>query len=206
MALTQADVLTLFSQVSAIKNSDQVLLITANQNGTVSATKITAELLRAYLNGGFEISVSNDGYLVIGGTKTEHRIAVITPQLRRGDYGIECSTDGGTTWTNIAYFSDFTRENIVMQTNATVSIRPNVLNVWGTDVTAITISSFVAGAPDAINEYKLQFQCGLTPAVLTLPEGVTWVDDEPLECEPEYIYQVSILNNLAVAAGWPKSS
>ena len=53
MALTQADVLTLFSQVSAIKNSDQVLLITANQNGTVSATKITAELLRAYLNGGF---------------------------------------------------------------------------------------------------------------------------------------------------------
>ena len=47
MALTQAEVLDLFNQVTAIKNSDQILMITANQNGSVSATKITAELLRA---------------------------------------------------------------------------------------------------------------------------------------------------------------
>ena len=199
MALTQAEVLTLFSQVSAIKNSDQVLLITANQNGTVSATKITAELLRAYLNGGFEISVSNDGYLVIGGTKTEHRIAGITPQLRRGDYGIECSTDGGTTWTNIAYFSDFTRENVVMQTNETVSIRPNVLNIWGTAISSLTITlnHQVTGQ---MNEYMMEFTAGSASFTLTLPSGVRWVE-EP-EWQNGYTYQVSILNGLALYAGW----
>ena len=70
MALTQAEVLDLFQQVTAIKNSDQFLMITANQNGTVSSTKITAELLRAYLNRGFEITIGEDGYFYVGGNKT----------------------------------------------------------------------------------------------------------------------------------------
>ena len=205
MALTQGEVLALFDQVAAIKNSDQILLITANQNGTVSATKITAELLRAYLNADFEISVSNDGYLVIGGIKTSHRIAGITPQIRRGDYGIECSTDGGTTWAYIAYYTDFGTENVVAQTSDTVSIRPNVLNIWSQDMTQLNIS-LTTGAQNVINEYMIQFQCGSTPTTLVLPGSVQWLDDEPLECEADHVYQVSIINGMAVGAGWPKSS
>lgn len=203
MALTQAEVLSLFSQVGALKNSDQFLLITANQNGTVSATKATAEVIRTYLNAGFEISVSNDGYLVIGGTKTEHKVAGITPVLRRGSNGIQCSTDGGETWEYITYFSDLINENIVSQTADTVSIRPNVLNVWSQDKSLLTIS-FTTGAPNVVNEYMMQFQCGSTPTTLILPEQVRWIDDEPLECEADHIYQVSIVNNMAVGAGWPK--
>ena len=203
MALTQAEVLEIFDQVSAIKNSDQVLIITANQNGTVSATKITAELMRAYFMTGFEIGVSNDGYLVIGGTKTEHRIAGITPLLQRGDYGIQCSNDNGATWNYIAFFNDFTKENIILQTNDTVTILPNVLNVWQNDVSDLTIS-LGEGEEGVVNEYKLQFQCGSTPTNLHLPVAVRWMNDEPLECEPNYIYQVSILDNLATGGGWPK--
>ncbi len=203
MALTQAEVLAVFTQVGAIKNSDQFLIITANQNGTVSATKITAELVRAYLNAGFSITVSNDGYLVIGGTKTQHKVAGITPQLQRGTNGIQCSTDNGQTWTYIAYYSDFGAENIVEQTADTVSIRPNVLNVWNSDKTQLNIS-FTAGSQGVLNEYMIQFQCGSTPTTLVLPEQVRWVDDEPLECEANHIYQVSILNGMAVGAGWPK--
>ncbi len=203
MALTQAEVLAVFTQVGAIKNSDQFLIITANQNGTVSATKITAELVRAYLNAGFSITVSNDGYLVIGGTKTQHKVAGITPQLQRGTNGIQCSTDNGQTWTYIAYFSDFGAENIVEQTADTVSIRPNVLNVWNSDKAQLNIS-FTAGSQGVLNEYMIQFQCGSTPTTLVLPEQVRWVDDETLECEANHIYQVSILNGMAVGAGWPK--
>ena len=201
--ITQQEVLELFTQVAAIKNSDHFLLIKANQNGTVSATKATAEVVRAYFNAGFEISVSNDGYLVIGGTKSEHRIAGITPVLRRGPNGIQSSTDGGETWEYIAYFSDLINENIVEQTADTVSIRPNVLNVWSQDKSLLTIS-FTTGAPNVVNEYMMQFQCGSTPTTLILPEQVRWIDDEPLECEADHIYQVSIVNNMAVGAGWPK--
>lgn len=71
MALTQAEVLELFQQVAAISNSDQLLMIKANQNGSVSAAKITAELLRAYLNAGFALTIDSEGYLCIGGVRTE---------------------------------------------------------------------------------------------------------------------------------------
>ena len=71
MAITQAEVLELFQQVAAISNSDQLLMIKANQNGSVSAAKITAELLRAYLNAGFALTIDSDGYLCIGGVRTE---------------------------------------------------------------------------------------------------------------------------------------
>lgn len=71
MAVTQAEVLELFQQVAAINNSDQLLMIKANQNGSVSAAKITAELLRAYLNAGFAITIDSEGYLCIGGVRTE---------------------------------------------------------------------------------------------------------------------------------------
>jgi len=75
MAVTQAEVLELFQQVAAINNSDQLLMIKANQNGSVSAAKITAELLRAYLNRGFEVTIGADGYLYIGGVKTDTEAA-----------------------------------------------------------------------------------------------------------------------------------
>lgn len=77
MAVTQAEVLELFQQVAAISNSDQLLMIKANQNGTVTAAKITAELLRAYLNRGFEVTIGADGYLYIGGVKTETEAATM---------------------------------------------------------------------------------------------------------------------------------
>lgn len=211
MELTQADILQFFQPIGSIRpvspsvdNSDQFLLISVS-NGTVRATKISAELVRTYLNVNFEISVSDDGFLVIGGTKTQHQVAGVTPMLRRGTNGVQCSTDNGQTWSYIAYFSDFGTDNVVMQTADTVNIRPNVLNVWNTDKTQLNIS-FTSGSYGVVNEYMIQFQCGSTPTTLNLPEEVRWVDDEPLICEENHVYQVSIVNGMAVGAGWPKGT
>lgn len=168
MALTQADVLGLFDQVGSIKNSDQILLITANQNGTVSATKITAELLRAYLNAGFALTIDSDGYLCIGGVRTE--------------------TMAGSM-------------QMIQQTDTTLAINPNVLNVWGT-VSSLAIS-FNAGASGAVNEYMIQFTCPSNAGTtLVLPSSVKWMNGDELEPEAGWTYQVSIVNNLAVYAGW----
>ena len=168
MALTQADVLGLFDQVGSIKNSDQILLITANQNGTVSATKITAELLRAYLNAGYALTVDSEGYLCIGGVRTETMA---------------------------------TSMQMIQQTDTTLAISPNVLNVWGT-VSSLAIS-FSAGASGAVNEYMIQFTCPSNAGTtLVLPSNVKWMNGDELEPEAGWTYQVSIVNNLAVYSGW----
>ncbi len=169
MALTQAEVLELFQQVAAINNSDQLLMIKANQNGSVSAAKITAELLRAYLNAGFAITIDSEGYLCIGGVRTE--------------------TMAGSS-------------QMVAQTDTTVSIQPNVLNVWG-NVSSLAIS-LVAGAQGGVNEYMLEFTVASDNFTLSLPSSVRWSE------EPEWVngntYQVSIENNLALYAGWEAAS
>lgn len=101
--ITPRQLLNLFQVVGAITNSDQILLHSAEGNTT---TKITAELFRAYLNKGFEISVSDDGFLMIGGSKTQSKIEGVTPILRRGTDGIEYSKDKGQSWETVAKFTD----------------------------------------------------------------------------------------------------
>lgn len=198
MALTQNELLNLFSQVASIKNSDQFLIVSASADGTVRTTKITAELVRAYLNKGFELTVGDDGYLYIGGKKSESKVAGITPQLQRGVDGIYCSTDEGKTWTPVAYFSDFSQQNMVLHTLTEATIRPNVLNVWGA-VAGLAIE-FTGGGENLMSEYMLEFTVSGSSFHLYLPSDVRWSEDP--EWEDGYTYQVSIVNGLAIYAGW----
>jgi len=87
----------------------------------------------------------------------------------------------------------------VAQTETTVSIEANVLNVWATPVESLDIT-LLAGTSGRENEYKLQFTVDGNAFALTLPSGIRWLS-EP-EWEDGYTYQVSIENNLAVHAGW----
>lgn len=86
----------------------------------------------------------------------------------------------------------------VSQTETSVTIRPNELNVWGR-VAALEIA-FSDGTAGSVMEYMLQFKVGSDNFTLTLPDGVKWVND------PDFTngntYQVSIVNNLAVYAEW----
>jgi len=165
MAVTQAEVLDMFQQVAAINNSDQLLMIKANQNGSVSAAKITAELLRAYLNRGFEITIGEDGYLYIGGVKSETKATAMMK---------------------------------IAQTNTSVAIDPNVLNVWGA-VASLNVS-FNVGSEGRAEEFMLEFTVNSDNFVLLLPSSVRW------STEPEWVngntYQVSVENNLALYAEW----
>lgn len=167
MAVTPSEVLALFSQVGAIKNSDQFLIAKANTNGTVTAAKVTAEILRAYITAGFDITVGDDGLIYIGGNPTE-----------------------------LDVFSTI----VVNQTDTTLSIEPNKLNKWGA-VSSLTIG-LTAGASGRTNEYMMEFVVGSDNFSLNLPSSVRWIDGEQPDWENGSTYQVSILNGLAVAAGW----
>ena len=79
------------------------------------------------------------------------------------------------------------------------SILPNELNKWG-KIKSVTINSFQGAQEGYVNEYMLEFIVSGDDFTLTLPEGVRWVEEPTWE--NGYTYQVSIVNNLAVFAGW----
>lgn len=87
----------------------------------------------------------------------------------------------------------------VTQSQQTVTISPNVLNVWPLAVASLNITLGAAVTGKA-NEYMLQFTAASDNFTLTLPNGIRWLE-EP-EWEAGYTYQVSILNGLAITAGW----
>lgn len=87
---------------------------------------------------------------------------------------------------------------IVEQTETTVEIQPNVLNVWGT-VATLTITLAEAD-PTKYNEYMIQFESGDSPTTLTLPNTVEWLTDAAIEANTTY--QISIVNNLGIMEGW----
>lgn len=84
-------------------------------------------------------------------------------------------------------------------TEVKASILPNELNKWG-KIKSLTINSFQGAQEGHVNEYMLEFTVSGDNFTLTLPEGVRWASEPTWE--DGYTYQVSIVNNLAVFAGW----
>lgn len=90
---------------------------------------------------------------------------------------------------------------VVQQTASSVSIEPNVFNLWG-EISTLSIT-FLPGESDELNEYMFQFSCPLNSGTtLTLPNTLLWANDDVLEPEAGYIYQVSVINDLAAYMGW----
>ena len=102
--------------------------------------------------------------------------------------------------------ADFNRTSVVLQTQETVEINPNVLNIWSDPIAALTIT-FAAGNSRYADEYKIQFQCPSNASTdLHLPTSLKWVNDDPIEPEPGHVYQISVIDNLALYAGWEAQS
>lgn len=96
------------------------------------------------------------------------------------------------------YFMDQSEATVVHHTETTASITPRDLHAWG-GVQSLEVS-FVNGTPGCENEYKLEFTVSGDNFTISLPAGVRWIE-EP-EWQDGWTYQVSILNNLAIYAGW----
>jgi hypothetical protein len=88
--------------------------------------------------------------------------------------------------------------SVINQTETTVEIEPNVLNVWG-EVTSLTIT-FAEVDATKYNEFMIQFVSGSAATTLTLPSSVEWLTDADIE--PNTTYQISIVNNLGIMEGW----
>ena len=86
----------------------------------------------------------------------------------------------------------------VQQTETTVAIDPNKMNIWGS-VAALNIT-LTPGTAGIANEYMLQFTAASDNFTLTLSDTVRWAV-EP-EFQAGYTYYVSIQDGLGLCAGW----
>lgn len=109
--------------------------------------------------------------------------------------------EGIRDWTNERIGTCQPAMTVVSQTEASVTIQPNVLNVWSTPIASLTVR--FARVSGITNEYLIQFTCPSDGGTkLLLPSGVTWLNDNEPDPEPGYTYQISILNGLAVYGEW----
>lgn len=109
----------------------------------------------------------------------------------------ENSTNHLTSGAIYTAFENYSEKEVELLTDP-VSIKPNVLYKLG-DRSSLTVS-FIQGQSGHVNEYMFEFNCTSDLFTLTLPSGVVWIE-EP-DFMDGYTYQVSVLNNLAITAGW----
>ena len=111
----------------------------------------------------------------------------------------------GNALTNETYWQKDVdpRVSEVAQTQATATINPNCLNRWASPVSALTIT-LGGGTNGLADEYMLEFTVSGNSFAFNC-NGLRWAGGEP-DFEDGYTYQVSIVNGLAVAAGWENES
>ncbi len=88
-----------------------------------------------------------------------------------------------------------TATKVVAQSASTVTIQPNVLNVWG-EVESLDITLAEPTDGTIVNEYMVQFTSGATATTLTLSNTIKWMATPNIQ--PNKTYQLSIINNLGV--------
>ena len=99
---------------------------------------------------------------------------------------------------SMTVLSEETKTVKVQQTETTVAIDPNKMNVWGS-VAALNIT-LTPGTSGVVNEYMLQFTAASDNFTLTLSDTVRWAV-EP-EFQAGHTYYVSIQDGLGLCAGW----
>lgn len=79
--------------------------------------------------------------------------------------------------------------------DTTFALTPNTLHRWGT-VTSLSLT-LASGAAAVVNEYMAEFFSGDTATALALPDNISWASDAAITIDANYLYQISILDNVA---------
>lgn len=87
---------------------------------------------------------------------------------------------------------------IVSPSETTKGIEPNKYYKWGT-VTSLNITLNTPTDDTILNEYVFEFTSGTTATSLNLPNTIKWLKGVKPTIETNTTYQISIVNNLAIA-------
>ena len=145
-------------------------------------------------------------------TRTELNDAILLALAKAretGDFKGDKGDDGKAPIKGVDYFTDADKQELIANINAevggdipvvvlppdTVEIEPNKLYLWDT-VESLTITLATPTDESIVNEYMIQFTSGGIATQLTLPDTITWMSEPTINANA--IYQISIINNLAV--------
>ena len=104
-------------------------------------------------------------------------------------------SNGSLQWREWVKAGGANEATIIRQTESTASIQPNVLNIWD-EVQELDITLLPPTDNNIVNEYMVQFTSGDVATTLILPDSIKWASVPVIQ--PNKIYQLSIVNNLAV--------
>ena len=192
ISLTPAQVLEVFSLVTSVTDNDFVLFQanqTAGGTGAQLAARIPLPLFRQYIVAALDLSEA------IGDALVTAQVITAVAQTLTTQQQLQARTNIGAA-AKVTKVSHTSHED-------DVSIAPEVLHEWAeVPASGLTVSFTGASGGDVVDEYKLRLTVASGGFALTLPEGVTWANDEAPDFENGYTYEISIIDNLAVYAGW----
>lgn len=91
------------------------------------------------------------------------------------------------------------RVSISNETATSKSISPNVYYKWGT-MSSLSITLATPSDSTVLNNYMFEFTASSAGCSLTMPSGIKWQNGSAPTIESGKTYQISIINNLAVAS------
>lgn len=83
--------------------------------------------------------------------------------------------------------------------DTTFTLPANEFHIWG-EVSSLTLTLAPPADDTIVNEYMFQLESGSTATTLSLPAGISWIGGSAI-VEANKVYQVSIINNIAVIGG-----
>lgn len=89
-------------------------------------------------------------------------------------------------------------KNLITTTDTNISLLPNVYYRKTNQSSKITITLTDATNTNILNEYFIEFTTAVTGTTISFPSSIKWANGETPKFDPNYTYQVSIVNNLGV--------
>ena len=139
-------------------------------------------------------SAGNLSWTNNGGLSNPPTVNIKGPKGDKGDSGSGGGSSSGGAYAQVNHGT----------ADTTFTLTPNTFHVWDEVASlTLTLGSETAGVA---NEYVFQFTSGSTATSLTLPDDIKWANDSAPTIAENMIYQISVLNGLAVALEFNSSS
>lgn len=124
-----------------------------------------------------------------------------------GKTAYQYATDGGYTGTEEEFaqklakeYAELTEKITITDTSATVELQPNKLYVFPQAMESLTITLGSPEKTDIANEYHFMFISGVTPAALSIPDGVLIPDSMSIEANKAY--EMSVMEGCLTYQSW----
>lgn len=160
-------------------------------------TTTIPDAITSRLNAITVASISKENEFISSIGQTSGYVTATTSQVQSNQVGY----NGSTVKDKLDKVQD--KIKIINESSTSKAIQPDTYYNFG-EVSSLNITLAAPADASCLSEYMFQFSCGGNAATLSLPSSVKWSGTNPIVLLPNKVYQVTIVNNLAVWAAYAK--